>query len=437
MTQAPSTRPFGIWTATALVVGGMIGSGIFVLPAQLAPFGWTAPVAWVCVITGAGIIALVLSRLAASMPEASGAVATCAAALGPLPGVLIGWSYWVAVWCANAIIAVTAVRYLAVFVPTLDGTPRAGAVSAVGLIWLVTLLNLRGARAAGRFQVITTALKVLPLLAVVAILAGLALGGGAAFHAHPHAAFAGKALTPAATLVFFALVGFEGANVVAGRVRDPARNLMRATLGGLAATGLLYLIVCSGIVLALPPVEAAAATAPVALFVATFWGHGASLAVAGFAAIATIGCLNGWVLVQGELPLGMARAGVLPRWVARTNARDVPVPILAASSALASALVLSTASRSTEGLLTFMLQLTTAATLWLYIGVCAAALKLRIARVPATIGLLFSCWVMIGAGFEAVGWSSLLMLSAVPLYRLRGSTFVQERDGRLPTQVPR
>jgi APA family basic amino acid/polyamine antiporter len=424
--QIDMTRPFGLWTATALVVGGMIGSGIFFLPAQLAPFGWTGVVAWFCVIAGSGVVALVLSRLAARMPQATGAVAMCAAALGPVAGVLIGSSYWVGVWSANAIIAVTAIRYLAVFVPWLAATEVSAALSAIALIWLITLLNVGGARAAGRFQVVTTVLKILPLLAVVAILGQLMLSGHLGLHTYPHSAFSGASLTPAATLAFFALVGFEGASLVAERVRDPARNLVRATLGGLFATGLLYLILCAGIVFAMPADTIAAANAPVALFVATYWGQGAGIAVAAFAAIAVIGCLNGWVLVQGELPLGMARAGVLPRWLDRTNERDVPVAILVGSSALASVLIVSTMSRSTEGILAFMLQLTTAATIWLYIGVCTAALKIGIARPGAVIGLLFSCWVMIGAGWEAIGWSILLMACALPLYWLRDAVPVAQ-----------
>lgn len=420
------TRPFGFWTAAALVVGGMIGSGIFVLPGQLAPFGWTGVVAWGCVIAGAVIVAWVLARLAAAMPEATGAVAMSAAVLGPLPGMMIGASYWVGVWCANAIIALTAARYLAEFAPVLNATPLAAPLTATVLIWLLTLLNLGGARGAGRFQVVTTALKILPLVAVVVILLGLATAGGAAFRAHPHVPFQANQLTPAATLAFFALVGFESAGVVCERVRNPARNILRATLWGLVGTGLLYVVVCSGIVFALPTDTAAAASAPVALFVATYWGHGASLAISAFAAIAAIGCLNGWVLVQGELPLGMARAGVLPRWLDRTNSRDVPVNILIVSSLLSSALVLSNATRSTAGLLTFMLQLTTAATLWLYIGVCAAALIRRIAPVAAVVGLAFSLWVLWGAGLEAIGWSLALMLAALPFYWLRGSAPVEQ-----------
>ncbi|AJP71092.1 APC family permease [Sphingomonas hengshuiensis] len=414
-------RPFGFWMATALVVGGMIGSGIFVMPGQLAPFGWTGVAAWIAAIGGAAIIALVLVRLAAAMPEATGAVAICAAALGPFPGLLVGWSYWVSVWSANAIIALTAVRYLAVFWPPLAATPVAQAVSAVALIWLITLLNLRGARAAGRFQVLTTVLKLAPLVAVVLMLAAFVLGGGHQFANHPQPPFALGQLTPALTLAFFALVGFEGASIAAERIRDPARNVVRATMTGLILTGALYLIVSTGIVLAMPGGALAASTAPVALFVQTYLGEGAGLAVAGFAAIATIGCLNGWVLLQGEVPLGMARAGVLPRWIGRTSRRDVPVAALLAASVIASILVLSNTARTTAGLVDFMLRLTAAASLWLYIGACVSALVMGIARPLALAGIAFSLWAMWGSGVEAGGLSLVLMLTAIPLYLLRGA----------------
>ncbi len=420
------TRPFGFWTATALVVGGMIGSGIFVLPAQLAPLGWTGLAAWIVAIGGALTLGWVLTRLTAAMPGATGMVAICGEALGPLLGVLIGWSYWVGVWSANAIIAITAVRYLSVFVPALGATPLALALSAVGAIGLLTLLNLGGARLAGGFQIVTTALKLLPLVAVVVILAGFVLAGGGQFTAYPHAPFAGSALTPGLALAFFALVGFESASIAAERVRDPARTIVRATMAGLVLTGILYLLVCSGIVFSMPEGVIANATAPISLFVETFWGRAAGLAIAGFAVVATIGCLNGWVLVQGELPLGMARAGLLPRWVGHTNARDVPVAALIAASLLASLLVLSNASRGTAGLLDFMLRLTTAATLWLYIGACLSALKLGIARGAAAIGLAFGLWAMWGSGLEAAGLSLLLMLTALPLYWLRSAALAEQ-----------
>jgi APA family basic amino acid/polyamine antiporter len=397
----------------------MIGSGIFVLPAQLAPYGWTSIAAWIAGISGALLIAWVLTRLTAAMPGATGVVAICGEGLGPLCGVLVGWSYWVGVWSANAVIALMAIRYLAQFVPALARDTLSLALSATTLIWILTLLNLGGARLAGVFQVGTTILKLLPLGAVLLILGGIALGGGAGFHVEPRPGFAWAQLTPAMTLAFFAVIGFEAASIATERVRDPERNVVRATLFGLALTGALYIVVCSGIIFALPAATIVDAQAPFAVFVTIFWGHWAGLAVAGFAAIAAIGALNGWTLVQGEVPLGMARAGLLPRWIGRTNARDVPTAMLLVSSALASILVMSNATRSLGGLLEFMLRLTAAATIWLYIGACLTALVKRISRVAAIAGLAFSCWAMWGAGPEAVGWSLGLMLTALPLYLLR------------------
>nr|WP_277754273.1 amino acid permease [Sphingomonas glacialis] len=417
--ESESRRPFGFWTTTALVVGGMIGSGIFVLPAQLAPYGWTSIAAWIVGIGGAMLIAWVLARLTAAMPDATGVVAMSAHGLGPLCGVLVGWSYWIGIWSANAIIALTAVRYLAQFSPMIGATTLAQALSATVLIWLMTLLNLGGARLAGAFQIGTTVLKLVPLGAIVLILAGIVWQGGAGRPIAQHPAFAWHGLTPALTFAFYALVGFEAASVAAERVRDPTRTIVRAMLVGLVLTGTLYLVVCTGIIFALPTAAVANAQAPFALFVSTYWGAGAGLATAGFAAVAAIGALNGWTLVQGEVPLGMARAGLLPRWIGRTNARDVPVAILLVSSTLASLLILSNATRSLGGLLDFMLRLTSAATIWLYVGACLTALVMRVAPIAAALGLAFAAWAMVGAGFEAIGLSLALMLPALPFYFLR------------------
>ena len=424
MTEHTKQRPFGFWTATALVVGGMIGAGIFVQPAQLAPFGWTGAVAWLIAIPAAMLLAYVLARLTAAQPRATGIVEIIGGALGPLPGVLVGWSYWVGIVSANAIIALTAVRYLATFVPPLTATPLGEALGATTLLWALTALNLGGARGAGQFQVATTLLKLLPLVAVVLILIGLSFQGSASFTAHPQAPFATNQLTTALTLAFFPLVGFESASLAAERVRDPARNVMRATLFGTALTGALYVLISNGIVFAMPPAEVAASDAPIALFVAQFWGRGASIVVAAFAAVSAIGCLNGWVLMQGEVPLGMARAGLLPAFLAKTSGRDVPTVAVLISSALGSVLVLSGAVPGLTGMLTFMLQLTTAATVWLYFGACLAALKLGLVRGAALAGLVLASWVLWGSGREPLGLSIILMLTAIPLYWLARRTII-------------
>jgi basic amino acid/polyamine antiporter, APA family len=424
--DAKDGRPFGFWTATALVVGGMIGSGIFMMPASLAPFGWTSMAAWAISITGAVSIAFVLARLAQLLPESNGAIEVTGAVLGEFPGVLIGWSYWVSVWSANSAIAIAATSYLAMLIPGLAATPFIGALTSVALIWLLTLFNLAGAKRVGEFQVVTTLLKLTPLIAVIVIAIGFGAGGNDVVPPIPSGDLL-RGLGPAVTLTLFTLVGFEAAGVAAERVRDPARNIMRATMAGTIVTGLLYILVCSAFMLMLPAEKVAASPAPFQLFVETYWGRGPALAIALFAAIAAIGALNCWVLIQGEVPLGMARAGLIPRWFAKVNGRDAPVRVLLLSSTLASLLVLSNASNSLGGLFQFAAMLTTCACLWLYLAICIAALMRRVAMAAAGIGVAFTLFAFWGAGYEASGLSLVLTLTGVPLYLLRSRGALAEQ----------
>ena len=415
---ASPARPFGIWTATALVIGGMIGAGIFVLPAQLAGFGLTGVAGWVIAIAGALVLCWVLCGLNAARPESSGLLAITGEALGPLLGLINAWAYWVTVWTTVAVLGTSAASYLAQFFPVLARTQLNLVLTAVGIVWMMTLINLAGARTAGIVQVATTVLKLLPLLVIVLILAVLAASGGGQFSVSPHPGLTGSSLPSAVNLIFFALLGFEAAGIAAERVRDPARTVPRATMIGLVIAGGLYLIVCSGVVYALPTATLAASNAPMALFVATFWGSSAGMGIAAFAAIAAIGCLNGWVLLQGEVPLGMARAGLLPRWFGEVDDRDVPRNAILLSSGLASLLLLTNISRSTADLFAFMLRVTTTTAFYTYALFCVAALVMGIRRPLAIVGLLFSVWAIFGSGFEAGALSLALMAVAVPLYWL-------------------
>lgn len=409
-------RPFGIWTAAALVVGSMIGAGIFVLPGQLAPFGWTGLAAWIAAGLGAMAIAMVIADLTRAMPQEPGLIAICGEVLGPMPGVLLGWSYWVSLWCATAVVATTAASYLSTLWTPLGTTPLRLAMGGVVIVSLLTLLNLRGARAAGRFQIVTTLLKLIPLAAVVAILASLLFKGGGEFTGHAHQPFAPASLTPALTLAFFAILSFETASMVTERVQDPARNVVRATLIGLAATTLLYIVVCMGIVLALPAKELAASPAPLSLFVEQFWGSGAGVFIALLTAVSGIGYVNSAVLLQGELPLTAVRGGMMPAWAAPTNRHDVAVRPMVLGSVLSAVLMVGGATGVGAHLLDFMLRLTTAAAIWIYIGVALSALMLRRSRVWAAISILFSLWVLYGAGIEAGGLGIVLILLGLPLY---------------------
>jgi APA family basic amino acid/polyamine antiporter len=155
----PRVRKVGIWIATALVVGNMVGSGVFLLPASLAPFGGISILGWLFTSAGALTVALLMSRLARLMPKVGGPYAYTRGGLGDLPGFLVAWGYWISIWSGNAAISVAFVGYLAVFFPTLAEVPAMGAGAALTAIWLLTGLNVWGVREAGIVQFWTTVLK--------------------------------------------------------------------------------------------------------------------------------------------------------------------------------------------------------------------------------------------------------------------------------------
>ena len=404
----------GLWMSVALVMGNMIGSGVFLLPQGLAPFGWNAIAGWVVTIAGALCLAHVLAKLNASHDRAIGPAELVEHSFGPLAGFLIGFSFWVSVWTGCVTIAVGAVSYMASFWPLLGAHPS---LAALAVIWLMTGVNLLGVRSAGSFQVVTTILKLTPLV-VVAILIGLILSqhGTGVLAPYPTDGLSLPSVNAAAALTLWAMVGFEAACAASHKIRDPQRNVPRATFYGALLSGIIYLIVCSGITLMLPSDKVAASNAPFELFVATFWSPGPASLVALFAAISAIGAVNGWTLVQGEVPLEMAKRRMLPAWFGKTRANGVPVNGLLTATVLGSLLIFANSSHSMGGLFTFMALLTTSVTLWLYLACAFVALKQRIAVPFAVAGLAFGVWSLWGAGPVASGLSVVLMVSGLPLY---------------------
>ena len=413
---------------TALVVGGMIGAGVFLLPTALAPYGWNALLGWGVTIPGALCLAYIFARLARAFPEAGGPYAYTREAFGHGPAFLVAWSYWISVMVANAVIAVACVSYLSIFWPVIAATPGLPALLAVGLIWLLTAVNCRSVVLAGGVQLVTTALKLLPLFAVALIGAVVVArpGPSVVLPFDPSAISLGG-ITASATLTLYALVGFEAATLPAGKVIDPGRTIPRATMVGVVVTGIAYVVCVSAITLLLPPEIAKTSAAPFADFAGRFVGPGAALVIALFAAIAAFGALNGWILVQGELPLALARDGVFPAWFGQVGAAGTPVRAQLLSSTLVTLLVVSNYTRSAAELFVFMVLLSTAASLVTYLACALATLKLRadprLAAGPrllalAGIGAVFALWTLYGAGREAVLWGAALMASGAPVYAL-------------------
>jgi len=397
-------------------MGNMIGSGVFLLPASLAPYGWNAVLGWIVTIAGTLVLAWVFAALTRARPAARDPAGFVTEAFGGLPAFLVSWLYLVSIWSAVASISMAGISYLSSLLPVISATPFLPALCAMALVWTMTLVNLRGVRTAGNFQILTLALKLLPLLGVI-VLAALVLGDGSG-EIRP---FVASEINPgqlggAAALTLFALLGFECASVAAGQVENPMVNVPRATMWGTALTGLVYLLVCSAVALMLPEAIASASPAPMATFVETYWNSGAGQLVSVFAIISCVGAVNGWVLMQGELPRNMAERGILPAWFAATDTRGTPLRALLLSGVIATFFLVFTASRSMQGIYEFLLLLSTSATLWLYLLCALAAWKMKVVRGFALVGAAYALWTLWGAGLEATGWSLVLAAAGVPLW---------------------
>ena len=412
-------RALGFWALLALVVGNMIGSGIYLLPATLAPLGWNQAIGWIITLGGALCLALVFARLSAQIPRAGGPYAYADAAFGPLAGYVAAWSYWVMTWVGNGAIAIAVVSNLSLIFPTIGQVQGLPAVLAVGFVWLLTLVNLSGVRAAGQVQQVTTVLKVVPLIALILLALWFAASGA------PHAPDPGVPLTSgniatAAGLTFWGFLGLESATVPADKVKDPARNVPRATMIGVGLSGLIYLGISMAFAFYMPVGEAAASPAPVAAFLGKTFGSGIAQVVALFAAISAFGALNGWILVQGEMPWAMARGGVFPAWFAKESARGIPLRGHIVSSLLLSVMALLNAQKGMGKLFEFVGSVSIAAGLVAYLLSALAALKLlrgdALVLAAGVIAALFTLWAEWGLGIEAMLYGGVLIAAGLALY---------------------
>src|SRR5438270_1878659 len=216
-------RQIGFWTCLALVIGGMIGSGIFLLPANLAPYGLNALIGWGVTIAGSLCLAAVFAALARSMPEAQGPYDYVRTALGEPTAFFVMWSYWISIWVTTATISVAGVSYLSSLAPGLFARPGISAATAIFFVWFFVLVACNGVRSSGGVQIVTSFLKVLPLIAAV-IIALVVIGGGGTPAKFSPAPVTAPNVAATAALTLWAMLGFECATVPAARVRDPQRT---------------------------------------------------------------------------------------------------------------------------------------------------------------------------------------------------------------------
>jgi len=409
-------------------MGNMVGSGVFLLPASLAVFGGISVVGWVASTGGALLLALVFARLSAVIPVTGGPYAYSRRGFGDFAGFLVAWGYWISILTANAAIAVAFVGYLGTFIPGLATNPVASVLTALAAIWTFTWINAQGARTVGSVQLITTILKFLPLFAIGTL--GLLylrpehftpfnLSGGSSF----------GAITATAALTLWAFLGFESATVPAGHIENPEVVIPRATVLGTLFTGLVYILSTVGVMGILAPMTLADSTAPFADAATSIWGGWAGRAVAAGAVVSCLGALNGWILLQGQVPFAAAKDGLFPKVFARLSPRGIPTTGLVISSVLITGLMATNYSQGLVSFFTFMILLATLSALIPYAFTAMAEVMIylrepelfsgvRLGRSAtlASFAFAYSLWAIGGAGRDTVFWGFLMLMCGIPVY---------------------
>lgn len=399
-----------------MVIGNVIGSGVYVLPATLAPYGSVVPVAWLATVGGTMCLAFAMARLAAV--NGGGPNAYVTQAFGERVAFLTSWSYLVSNWSAIAAVTIAVGGGLSYLFPAAGQLLGVGGLALGGLL-LILLVNLLGTRSAGWTQLATVVIKLVPLVLVLGLIAWK-WGSGVPVEPLRRAPAGLSAIAAASALMFFSLTGFEAAAVAAERTRDPTRTVPLTTILGTGGAGLIYFLVVTAVMLLVPYAILAASKAPFADAVSPIWGSRASEVIAAFSVISAFGAGNSLLLMCGEISGAMAAQRDLPGLFGRRNASGAASPALVASAILTALLILAAASTEPvfASLFGFVTLISSVSTLILYCACAAAAWKLGMGlagRGVLLLALAFSIFTFWGAGLEACLWSLALLAAGWPV----------------------
>jgi arginine:agmatine antiporter len=432
-------KSLGVAACTAIVVGNMVGSGFYLSPTAVAPFGNLAIVAWIVMGIGAACLGVTFAKLARLAPATGGPYAYSRMAYGDFVGFLIAWGYWISIWTSLPVIAIAFAGAVMDLFPGLHNRSMAATLT-LGAIWAVVLVNLRGVKAAGIFSEITTYTKLVPFAAIGLI--GIFFASAAHFSEfNPSGKSLFEASATLAPLTMFAYLGLESATVPAGDVIDPARTIPRSTVLGIAIAALLYILGTVAVMGVVPREELVKSVAPFSDAARVLWGSWAATTISAAVILSAIGALNGWTLLMSQVPMAAAHDGLFPSIFGRLSPQGVPAIGMIISAALATALVVTQAvgSPGFSAFYRLAVGLSTMAAVIPY-AFCALAAGLvsvyqsggsvpRPTLIEA-IAFIFSIFTLYGCGAEPVLYGLVMLMLGIPIY-------VWQRSSRMNTAASR
>jgi len=350
-------KKMGFWQCWGMSVGVMIGSGIFLLPTVLAPYGWISLLGWLLTCSGTIVLALVLARLAGTTDHAGGPYAYVRESFGDLAGFLIGWGYWVGVVFGVTAIAVGFAGYMGSIFPIFAANSLTQALVAAMGIGVLTWVNIKGISEAATVQLVLTILKIVPLIVIIGL--GIAYGDIDNFPSfNPQQLSMTEALASTALLTMWAFIGIEAAVIPTGDVENPKKTVPIAVVSAALSVSFLY-VGASIAIMFLVPSEVLAASESPFVDAASHMGPGGALLMGVGALISTAGALNGNIFVMGQMPMLVAADGLAPSVIAKKNKGGAPMVALMASSVFSAALLVLNFTDGLVGAFSFLISMST------------------------------------------------------------------------------
>jgi arginine:agmatine antiporter len=412
--------------ATMLVAGNMIGTGVFLLPVNLAQVGGIAIFGWVVATVGVAALGLVFAKLGQLDPQEGGPYAYARDFLGPYAGFQTNYVYWFGNWIGNIAIAVAAVGYLAELIPAISDPPASVIATAV-VIWVLTFANIMGPRVIGALETWTVALALIPILGIAffgwfwfesgTFMASWNVTGGSDMHA----------ISRAASMALWAYMGIESAAVSAGVIENPSRNVPLATLIGLGLAAVVYVLSSTVIMGILPNHELRSSHAPFAEAARIAIGTPGAIIISVCAILKSIGSLGGWMLLVGQSAKAAADDGMFPRVFGHLNDNGVPGRGLVIVGVLMTIVLFATMSPTLADQFNHIVDLAVILVIVPYVYAAVAVVKvihdhdqprsmfLRYKWI-AIVAVTYCLWVVLGGDPPTVVHAMVALLISVPLY---------------------
>ena len=420
-----NTKIIGFWRGWSIAVGCAIGSGIFMMPTLLAPYGLIGFGGWLIAGAGSILVALTMSRLVRRIPKTGGPYVYANEGLGHFAGFIIAWTYWIACITAIAGISIAFVSYLGFFIPAISNSALLSLLASLVLVWLIVTLNIFSIESSAKFQVVSTLLKLLPLFFMM-FLGLVGFDSNNLPEINPTNANPFILLATVTTLVMWSFVGIETATVPAENFINPEKTIPKVLIAAVLSVLTIYILVSIAIAAIVPAEELMNSSAPFALAATKILGFSGGVIIAFGALISTLGSLNANTLTAGNITFAAARDKLLPSKFLTLSDAGTPIFSFILAGSFVSFLLMLNYTKGLIDAFIFFAMLSTLSTLIAYLFCAMAELKFlknedsskqRNTAIFLTFGtFLYAFFAIWGAGMEIVFYSFMLILVGMPMY---------------------